>query len=157
MPRNAKYLILSIALAAAIAMPAVAQKAPSQEKVFQAIHKCLPVAEVGDPYKLSLASFVKSKSNAWLLIRAYENNLKAPSYSIVEVTPQSCKNYHHYPVLDISKTPVVPKPVLKTFQAVTTKDVDIAWKIMQKEVLSNNPGKSLRQLQREGAFGMDGL
>jgi hypothetical protein len=59
--------------------------------------------------------------------------------------------------LDISKTPVVPKSVLKTFQAVITKDGDIAWKIMQKEILSKNPGKSLQQLEREGAFGMDGL
>jgi hypothetical protein len=129
----------------------------NDSRVLQSIQQCLPKAEVGPPYQYSLADYKDEKSSRWLLIRALDGPIVAPSYSVVEIKNKTCKNYHKYPVSDLSNTQSIPRSVIARFTSRMRADFDIAYKNSVKNIQKQHPGKSMNELQRLGVFGLDGL
>jgi hypothetical protein len=126
--------------------------------ILESIKACLPVAQAGTPYKYSIANYADIKSSRWLLVRAHDGNpYVAPSYSVIEVRNKSCKNYHKYPVSDISRTSSVPKQVIGKFTQTIQSDLGFAGKLFEKTIRQQYPGRSRQELQRLGVYGMDSL
>ncbi len=125
-------------------------------QLLDSIKTCLPIAEAGAPYQYSIAGYTDIKPSRWLLVRALHNPILAPSYSVVEIKNNTCKNYHRYPVQDISRA-YIPKSAINKFKVIIKSDLAIALKLFEQNIKRQYPGKSEQELRRIGAYGMDSL
>jgi hypothetical protein len=124
----------------------------SNSRVLEAIRACLPQSN----YQFSLADYADIKPSRWLLVRAVDNPVLAPSYSIVEIKNQNCKNHSfNRTVVDLRGLRTVPRRVLDRFATKMSNDANIAWKQFQDKIQKQYPGKSESQLKKMGVYGLD--
>ncbi len=147
--------IFPIAAFFVIALNAFSANA-SNTQLLSSIKTCLPIAEAGTPYRYSIASYTDIKPTRWLLVRVADVPYIPPSYSVIEVKNNTCKNYHRYPVSDLSRSSI-PKPVINKFTAVIKSDSVIAGKVYYEFIKRQYPGRSEQELRRMGVYGMDNL
>jgi hypothetical protein len=136
-------------------MPAHAVNGGSS-RILKSLNQCLPKSEVSK-YGYSLAASTKDRGSQWYLVRSHSNPLLAPTYSVLQVSGKKCINFNKLPTLDISRTPKVPRMVLHKFSSFIVRDRQIAWSLYQKRIQQQYPGKSMKELQQMGVFGMDSL
>jgi hypothetical protein len=147
-------LIFPLAVFLIVALNTLSANATNTQ-LLESIKTCLPRSEVVT-YQYSIAGYMNIKPSRWILVRALDKPFLAPSYSVVEIKDNSCKNYHRYPVQDISRASV-PKPAIKKFTGIIKSDLAVALNLFEQHIKRQYPGKSEQELRRMGAYGMDSL